>query len=389
MSMKQQTAKSVHRPSRKRRNPSKPEDEQRLSVTARSPRKPRTAEDDVYFTWAPDGYALTSRAAPGEAEVTFPEIKPTDYPAEIVLGRLRALRLRVDGYGPWMATCPAHADTRPSLSVRETAEGILLLHCFSGCRAADVLDRLGLGLRVLYPSLYATQHSPRRPNGALPFYSGGGSGSFVEPSDGECERWARLLRGWQAPRPALVSLAARLRLPLRAIRALGTGFDRPQDCWVLPEWDARGRIVGLVRRFRDGSKKACEGSLRGLTLPQYGRRLPGGPLYIAEGASDAAAIFSMNKFAVGRPAAGPSAAVLYWLIGFLRQHPGREVIVVGDRDANGAGHRGACNLARCLSIVANGRVKAALPAGNFKDVRAQIIANKWDKGLSILEYQDQ
>jgi AAA domain len=47
------------------------------------------------------------------------------------------------------ARCPAHEDRSPSLSLRHI-EGSVLLHCFAGCHAEDVLAALGLGLADLY-----------------------------------------------------------------------------------------------------------------------------------------------------------------------------------------------------------------------------------------------
>ena len=38
----------------------------------------------------------------------------------------------------WTARCPAHDDRNPSLSICETADGLLLLKCFAGCEFADV-----------------------------------------------------------------------------------------------------------------------------------------------------------------------------------------------------------------------------------------------------------
>jgi hypothetical protein len=44
----------------------------------------------------------------------------------------------------WMACCPAHADRSPSLSIKDTGEGKLILKCFAGCETIDVLGALGL-----------------------------------------------------------------------------------------------------------------------------------------------------------------------------------------------------------------------------------------------------
>ena len=46
-----------------------------------------------------------------------------------------------------VACCPAHGDTRPSLSLSNAPDGRLLLRCHSGCAFLDILDALrGLGL---------------------------------------------------------------------------------------------------------------------------------------------------------------------------------------------------------------------------------------------------
>ena len=54
------------------------------------------------------------------------------------------------GYGnDW--TCPAHDDEDPSLSVNETDDGRVLLHCHAGCEYRDVLDALELKPAALFP----------------------------------------------------------------------------------------------------------------------------------------------------------------------------------------------------------------------------------------------
>ena len=70
-------------------------------------------------------------------------------PADRVLGALAGVRST--GPGRWSAICPAHADRRPSLSVREIEDGRLLVHCFAGCDVDKVVGALGLELADLYP----------------------------------------------------------------------------------------------------------------------------------------------------------------------------------------------------------------------------------------------
>ena len=57
----------------------------------------------------------------------------------------------------WIAKCPAHDDSNPSLFFREAEDGKLLLHCFSGCEQSAVLAalrRLGLWGDGGEPRLY-------------------------------------------------------------------------------------------------------------------------------------------------------------------------------------------------------------------------------------------
>jgi DNA primase len=58
------------------------------------------------------------------------------------------------GRGKWMACCPAHDDSDPSLAVSEARNGNVLLKCFSGCSALDITNALGLRLEDLFADAY-------------------------------------------------------------------------------------------------------------------------------------------------------------------------------------------------------------------------------------------
>lgn len=51
----------------------------------------------------------------------------------------------------WVACCPAHADKSPSLSIRETADGRVLIHCFAGCEPLAVLEAVGMAWQDVMP----------------------------------------------------------------------------------------------------------------------------------------------------------------------------------------------------------------------------------------------
>jgi hypothetical protein len=69
--------------------------------------------------------------------------------AAALLNRLD--RPKQTGPDRWLAKCPAHEDRSPSLSVRELDDGRVLINCFAGCGAIDVLDSVGLTWSALFP----------------------------------------------------------------------------------------------------------------------------------------------------------------------------------------------------------------------------------------------
>lgn len=82
-------------------------------------------------------------------------------PAERLLERLEAVK--PSGPNRWTARCPAHTDRSPSLSIRETDDGTLLVKCWAGCGAAEVMQAVGLELRDLFPPKLPGERRPLRP----------------------------------------------------------------------------------------------------------------------------------------------------------------------------------------------------------------------------------
>ena len=62
--------------------------------------------------------------------------------ADRLLPRLHAVR--PIGDDRWIARCPAHEDRRPSLTIRRTADRVLV-HCWAGCTYQDILAALNIG----------------------------------------------------------------------------------------------------------------------------------------------------------------------------------------------------------------------------------------------------
>ena len=53
--------------------------------------------------------------------------------------------------GHWTACCPAHDDRGPSLAIKPTEDGRILLHCFAGCDVHSIVTAVGMDLTDLFP----------------------------------------------------------------------------------------------------------------------------------------------------------------------------------------------------------------------------------------------
>lgn len=87
--------------------------------------------------------------------------------ADQLLGLLD--KVKRTGQGKYQACCPAHADKRPSLSIRELDDGRILVHCWAGCSVTDVLAAVGLGMESLFPERHLP-HVAGRPE-RRPFHA--------------------------------------------------------------------------------------------------------------------------------------------------------------------------------------------------------------------------
>ena len=76
--------------------------------------------------------------------------------ADRILNKLDGVKQT--GNDRWLAKCPAHEDKSPSLAIREI-EDRLLLHCFAGCSAHEIVASIGLELSDLFPEQIKTEGS--------------------------------------------------------------------------------------------------------------------------------------------------------------------------------------------------------------------------------------
>jgi ferredoxin len=194
-------------------------------------------------------------------------------------------------------------------------------------------------------------------------------------------------------------LATILGVARESLDLLRVGYDERERCWWMPERNHEGRIVGVNRRFEDGSKLCGVGSRRGLTFSDDWRDWPG-PCHLVEGASDVAACLTIGLCAVGRPSnLGGAEYLAQLLAGF-----DREIIVLGERDKRPhdsltpqmqVGHEEECmGCARChpglygmektaeeLRKRLKRSVSMAFPPGTAKDVRSWLNSQRDDVDL--------
>lgn len=73
----------------------------------------------------------------------------------------------------------------------------------------------------------------------------------------QCNAWPGILQ----------NLSNELNVSVKSLQQLGIGWRIEDGCFVIPERDATGNIIGLTRRWTGGKKAAITGSKRGLVYP--------------------------------------------------------------------------------------------------------------------------
>src|SRR5439155_24416581 len=89
---------------------------------------------------------------------------PISAPVKGILDRLQNVRPNGNGR---TALCPAHDDRTNSLSVGEGSDGRVLLKCFAGCDATEIVTALRLEMRDLFPRAMKKPGAETRINSGL------------------------------------------------------------------------------------------------------------------------------------------------------------------------------------------------------------------------------
>ena len=139
----------------------------------------------------------------------------------------------------WKAKCPAHEDHKASLSISEGGDGRVLLNCFTGCTAEDIVAALGLSVKDLFNDEAHAQSN----NTAPPKKSNTGATTFdwQACADAFTDRHVELIAKKRGFSPAFVR-------ELRDTRQIGIY----EDLVAFPVHNDR-KIIGAHYRLRDGT----------------------------------------------------------------------------------------------------------------------------------------
>ncbi len=80
-----------------------------------------------------------------------------DSPIDRLLPRLEGVK--ATGADRYVAKCSGHDDKRPSLTIRALPDGRILVHCWAGCSAAEIVHGAGLTLADLFPPRPPEHHA--------------------------------------------------------------------------------------------------------------------------------------------------------------------------------------------------------------------------------------
>jgi len=150
-------------------------------------------------------------------------------------------------------------------------------------------------------------------------------------TDTERDRiWRRVLDEYRTPEQHRVrDLAIDWGVSLKSLNELGIVWGRMfgKECWMLPQHNSDGKVVGVLRRFTDGKRFYVRGSRPGLHYGFEPNR--GGPVLLVEGASDTAAAITMGLGAIGRPS---NVGGVRDLSAIIMGDVYRKMIVLGEND---------------------------------------------------------
>jgi hypothetical protein len=300
-----------------------------------------------------------------------PQAKPKansgdNRPIDRVVSNLHGVRQSGAGY---IGRCPYHDDSEPSLAISEGKDGRVLLYCHAGCEFDDILQAIGLEAKDLFVADKGPGEQELRQRHPT-----------IETDNTSQLDLAALHRSAlkKTTPEKIEELAISLGVSINSLHELQVAWSESDQCWLFPERDHQKRIIGLLQRFPDGTKRFVSGGKRGLYIPtSFSVRKS--EIIVVEGGSDTAAGLTLGWNVVGRPSASDGVALL---IPLLKSANGR-ILVLGDndpkRDGSWPGRRGAEQSAQRLGAALRTDVFVTSIPMKFKDLRELVQAKEQEQ----------
>ncbi len=161
----------------------------------------------------------------------------------------------------------------------------------------------------------------------------------------------------QLTKEKLQQLTKQLKISAESLTKLNIGWDG--KAYTFPMSNAKGRIIGIRRRFPNGSKVSVKGSKTGLFVPAD--LSTEGLLLVCEGTTDTTVALDLGFTAIGRPNCN---SLIKMTASAVKDY--EEIVIVADNDT--AGKTGAEKLADYLAVRCQ-KVKVVCPPEGIKDLR--------------------
>lgn len=230
------------------------------------------------------------------------------HPIDLFISRLKVVRKIHSGY---TARCPAHEDKEASLSISNGDDGRVLLKCFAGCTAEEIVKSLGLKMKDLFPPRGGGGKPPSKKAATL---QRSGKSSENKKEKERCSEKDRCNVDVTPPVDpdgkggcSLQQYAVLKRLPIPFLREIGLSDIKylEKDALRIPYYRPNGEEAAVQFRidlqgknkfrWRKGSKPCLYGMNRGYKS--------NGEVIICEGPSDCHTLW-FNEFpAIGLPSA--------------------------------------------------------------------------------------
>ena len=260
--------------------------------------------------------------------------------------------VKASGAGKWQALCPSHDDKSPSLSVTETNDGTLLVRCWAGCNATEIVGAMGLRLSDLFPKV---DHSYQSRTASRALIEARQQERTAEQERGYSEAAARAVRDHQA---ATRDATTHAYITHKSIKTFGV-FQNDDGALVVPVYNARTkRLQSLQFINAQGEKRFVTGGRMALGCfplrhtPESFKRAVAVRIGIAEGFATAASLANVLGDSVAIFCAYSASNLVNVAVALRERYGDAEITIYADNDQNEVGQNAAAKAA----IAVNGLV---------------------------------